>query len=130
MSQENVELMNDAYAAINRGDLEAFLSLIDLEVEFNSLIAELEGQTWRGHDRVGDWWERVKSSLGGLRYETEEVRGIGDCTVAKLLVTGRAGGVAMPQSMWCATRIRNRRAIWWGVYRTEAEAVQATGLSE
>ena len=66
--------MKDAYAAINRGDLEAFLSLIDPEVEFNSLIAELEGQTWRGHDAVRDWGARVKSSRGGLHYEAEEVR--------------------------------------------------------
>jgi hypothetical protein len=80
----------------------------------------------RGQGLVGTGEELA----GGLRYEAEEVRGIGDCTVAKLLVTGRAGGVAVPQSMWCATRIRNRRAIWWGVYRTEAEALRAAGLSE
>jgi ketosteroid isomerase-like protein len=52
MSQENVEILKEAFAAISQGDLEGFLSLTDPEVEFHSLIAESEGQTYRGHDGV------------------------------------------------------------------------------
>ena len=72
MSQENVEILNNAFAAINRSDLSGLLSLTDSEVEFHSLIAEAEGQTYRGHDGVREWWEQVKGSLGGLRFEAEE----------------------------------------------------------
>ena len=122
--------MREAYAAINRGDIGVMLALTDPEVEFVSLIAESEGRTYRGHDGVREWWETVKNSLGGLHFEAEEVRGLDDCTVAKLLVTARAGGVAVPQRMWHATRFRDGKAIWWGVYRTEADALETAGLSE
>ena len=69
MSQENVEIIKDAFAAISRSDLNMLLSLTDPEVEFHSLIAEAEDQTYRGHDGVREWWEQVKASLGGLRFE-------------------------------------------------------------
>ena len=132
MPQENldVELLKNAFAAINRSDLEGVLSLADPEVEFHSLIAEAEGQTYRGHDGVREWWEQVKGSLGGLRFEAEAIRSEGDWAVVKVLVTSRMGDVAVPQRMWQATRVRNGKAIWWGIYRTEPEALEAAGLSE
>ena len=131
MSEENlnVELLEDAFAAINRSDLETFLSLTDSEVEFHSLIAELEGQTYRGHDGVREWWEQVKGALGGLRFEAEAIRSEGDWAVVQVLATSRLGDVAVPQRMWQATRARNGKAIWWGIYRTEGEALEAAGLS-
>ncbi len=130
MSQENVELLKDAFAAISRSDLNGLLSLTDPEVEFHSLIAEAEDRTYRGHDGVREWWEQVKGSLGGLRFEAEAIRIEGDWAVVKVLVTSRMGDVAVPQRMWQATRARNGKAIWWGIYRTEAEALEAAGLEE
>ncbi len=130
MSQENVEILNDAFAAISRSDLNGLLSLTDPEVEFHSLIAESEGRTYRGHDGVREWWEEVKGSLGGLRFEAEAIRSEGDWAVVKVLVTSRMGDVAVPQRMWQASRARNGKAIGWGIYRTEAEALEAAGLSE
>ncbi len=132
MSQENVdvELLKDAFAAISRSDLNGLLSVTDPEVEFHSLIAEAEGRTYRGHDGVREWWEQVKGSLGGLRFEAEAIRTEGDWAVVTVLVTSRMGDVAVPQRMWQATRARNGKAIWWGIYRTEAEALEAAGLSE
>jgi len=128
--QDYVELLNDAFAAISGNDLEGLLSLTDPEVEFHSLIAESEGQTYQGRDGVREWWEQVKGALGGLRFEAEEIRIEGDRAVVKVLVTSRMGDVAVPQRMWQATRARNGRAIWWGIYRTEAEALEAARLSE
>ena len=129
MSQGNVEILKDAFAAISDGDLNRFVSLTDPEVEFHSLIAEAEGHTYRGHDGVREWWEQVKGSLGGLRFEAEAIRSEGDWAVVKVLVTSRMGDVAVPQRMWQASRARNGKAIWWGIYRTEAEALEAAGLS-
>ena len=130
MSQENVEILNNAFAAINRSDLSGLLSLTDSEVEFHSLIAEAEGQTYRGHDGVREWWEQVKGALGGLRFEAEAIRSEGEWAVVKVLVTSRIDDVAVPQRMWQASRARNGKAIWWGIYRTEGEALEAAGLSE
>ena len=34
------------------------------------------------------------------------------------------------QLSWVLSEIRNGRVIWWGTFRTEAEALEAAGLSE
>ena len=103
MSQENVEIIEDAFAAMSRSDLNRLLSLTDPEVEFHSLIAEAEDQTYRGHDGVREWWEQVKGSLGGLRFEAEAILTEGDWAVV-VLVTSRIGDVTVPQRMWQASR--------------------------
>ena len=36
----------------------------------------------------------------------------------------------MEQSQWQVTRWRNRKAVWWQSFSTEAEALEAVGLSE
>ena len=130
MSEKNVELVKRAYAAMSRNDLQGFLSVTAPEVEFHSLIAESEGTTYRGHDGIMDWWEKVKGALGGLRFEAEAIRVEGEWAVVKVLVTGRIGDVTVPQRMWQAVRARNGKAVWWSTYRTEAEALAAAGLSE
>jgi len=133
MSKENVESARAAYAAINRGDLDAFLALIDPEVEFRSLIAEAEGRAYMGHDGVRDWWERVNQALGGLHFEPVEIHDLGDRGYVELVVTGSVEGVEVPQRMWQAFVMRDTRPVWWATFRNEAEAREAlktAGLSE
>jgi hypothetical protein len=133
MLEDNVELAKAAYAAIGRGDLEGLLALVDPEVEFRSLIAEAEGQTYHGHDGVREWWEKVAQALGGLRFDPTEIHDLGERAYVELVVTGTVEGVDVPQRMWQAFRVRDGRAIWWATFRTEAEALEAleaAGLAE
>ena len=121
---ENVELARRAYDAINRGDLEGFVSLIDPDVEFGSLIAEAEGKTYRGHDGVRQWWGDVAQALGGLDFQVHEIRAVGeDGVLAKLVVKGEAGGVPVEQTMWQAARVGERGPFWWQGVRTEEEGL-------
>jgi ketosteroid isomerase-like protein len=130
MSQENVETLRKGYAAVNRGDVEALLAYVHPDVEFTSLIAEAEGETFRGHDGVRRWWREVVLQLGGLRGEPEEVRDLGDAVLVRVAGTYRPGGVEVPQTVWNVIRFRDGLAIWWQFFRTEEEALEAAGLSE
>ena len=115
-----------AYAAIGRWDLEGFLAIIDPEVEFNSLLAEMESTSYRGHAGVREWWDRVRSSLGGIRYEVEEFRDVGpDLALMKVHVEGTVDGVTVPTMIWQAVRARDELVVWWGIFRTEQEALDA-----
>jgi ketosteroid isomerase-like protein len=130
MSEENVEIAKRIYASINRRDLEGFLAQIDPDVEFTSLIAEAEGQTYRGHEGVRDWWNRVVGFLEGLRLEPEEIRDFDDRGVMRVRATAVVEGVEVTQTMWQAYHLRNGVPVWWGFFRTEAEALDATGFRE
>ena len=128
MSQ-NVEVMEAAYAAITRGDLEAFLALAHPDIEFRSLIAEAEGRTYQGHDGVREWWDSVIQSLG-VRPGPEKIEGFRDRGISRLRLAGSIAGVEVPQTMWMSWRVRDGLLIWWTTFRTEAEALEAVGLRD
>jgi ketosteroid isomerase-like protein len=118
-----VELSQQAWDAIQARDLDAFLTLVDEDVEFTSLVGEAEGGTYRGHDGVRKWWHEVGDSLGGLRFDAQEHEDLGNGGVlTRALITGTAAGVDVQQQMWQVTQLAGGKAIWWGVFRTEDEA--------
>jgi hypothetical protein len=95
MSEENVEILKAAYAAIERDDLDAFLALTHPEIEFHSLIAEADGRTFRGHEGVREWWDSVIRSLG-VRPGAEHIEGFRDRGITRMHLAGRIGGVEVP----------------------------------
>ena len=55
MSQENVEIARGVHDAFNRRDVAALLELLDPQVEWVPILAELEGRVDRGHAGVRRW---------------------------------------------------------------------------
>src|SRR5262245_66065099 len=124
MPSEAFERNRQAWAAIGDRDLDAFLAIVDEDVEFISLVGEVDGGRYRGHEGVRQWWEQVSSSLGNLRYEQEEMRDLGAGGVlTKPLVTGTVSEVEVQQTMWHVVSVPDGKAVWWGAFRTEAEAL-------
>ena len=133
MSQENVELRalaEAAFGALNSGDRDGFLALAAEDVEFTSLVAEVEGTNFRGHEGVLVWWDTVRGAFGNVHWEVLEVRGSNDRAVAHVRMTGTLGEVPVELPMWMAARLRESKVTWWSFFRTEAEALEAVGLSE
>jgi ketosteroid isomerase-like protein len=131
MSQENVELRamaQAAFEALNSGDLDGFLAVAAEDVEFTSLVAEVEGTTFRGHDGVRTWWERVRGAFGDVCWEVLEVRGSRGRGVAHVRMAGTLGGVPVTLTMWLGATLREGRVSWWSFFRTEREALEAVGL--
>ena len=133
MSQKNVEieeLARRTFDAINRGDLDGLLAVTDPEAEFTSMIAEAEGETFRGHDGVRRWWQSVRGAFTEVHWDYDMVQARSDRGVAMLRIEGTLSGVEVVQTMWQAIVLRDGKGVWWGFYRTEAEALEAVGLSE
>ncbi len=60
MSQENVEFHYRAIDAFNRRDLDAFLALMDDDVEVVPRAGAMEGErSYRRHDGVRRWWNNL-----------------------------------------------------------------------
>jgi ketosteroid isomerase-like protein len=129
MSQENVEVMEAAIAAVRRGDLDGFLSLVHPEIEFRSLVAEAEGRVLRGHEGVREWWDSVIRALA-IRPTPQKIESFRDRGITHLSLAGTVEGVEVPTEQWMAWRVRDGLVIWWETFRTEAEALEAVGLSE
>ncbi len=133
MSQESVELAYRAADALSRGDLDAFLSFCDPDVEFHSRLVELEGgEPYRGFDGIRSWWKNVQTVWSDLSSEVEEIREVGDVLVGRVRIRGQGMESDAPweQTQWHVTEWRNGRAIRWRACASEAEALDAAGLSE
>ena len=131
MSQENVELVHRGADAFNRRDLDAYLALIDDDVELVPRAASMEG-SYHGHGGVRRFWENLLDAFPDFTVEVVEVRDLGDLTVAA--VRGRGHGmssdVAVDETVWHVARWRRGKVVWWCNRDTWAEALVAVGLSE
>jgi len=115
-----------AYAAVNAGDFDAFLAVVAEDVEFTSLVAEAEGATFRGHEGVRTWWDRIRGAFDEARWEVLEIRVSGNRAVARVRIAGTMSGVPMEQTMWQAIELREGKASRWAFFRSEREALEAT----
>ena len=133
MSQENVELTYRAIDAFNRRDLDAYLALMDDDVEVIPRCRALERESsYRRHDGVRRWWNNVFDVFPDWTIEVVEARDLGDLTFATTRVSGHGAGSTAPtdQAIWMMARLRRGRCVWWGSFNTRAEALEAVGLSE
>lgn len=128
MSKENGEILARAYAAFQRGDLEAFVALHDPECEVLPVQARVEGRDpYRGHEGVRAFWNDLRSILEDWQPVPQEIRDHGDLMLVRMRLTGRAAhsGVTFDQTLWQAVEMRAGLLRWWGTYETEAEALEA-----
>jgi hypothetical protein len=128
MSQETVELASQAFDAVNRRDLDAFLALIDDDVEIVTRIAVMEGGL-HGHDGMRRWWENMFTAFPDYYFEVVDVRDLGDVTLASLRALGHGAGSDVPfeDLLWHASQWRRGQCVWWRAFETEAEALEAPG---
>ena len=131
MSQENVELAQRAADAFNRRDIEAFLSLMDDDVEIVSRIVAIEGGLY-GHEGARRWWQNWLDVWPDYQLEILEVRDLGDVTVTALRALAHGAGSQAPfkDTAWQLGRWRSGKCVFWQVFTSREEALEAAGLWE
>jgi len=133
MSQENVRLVYQGIDAFNRRDVDAFLALMDSEVEFTPYEVWVQGgHPYRGHAGVRSWWEESFEVLPDLRAEVYQVRDLGNRTFVHGCLRGHGAGSGAPieRTMWLAIEWRDKKEVWWCSFGSEAEALEAARLRE
>jgi ketosteroid isomerase-like protein len=131
MSQENVELAYRAFDALNRRELDAFLALMDDDIEVVPRVSAIEGESnYRGHDGVRRWWSSMLDVFPDYSMEVVEMRDLGDLTFATFHARGHGAGSAAPtdNAAWIVARWRRGKVVWWSTFN--ARALETLGLSE
>ena len=130
MSQENVELAQQAFDAFNRRDMGAFLALMDADVEAVSRLVATEGG-YHGHDGIRHWWQNLLDAFPDYNLETVEARELGNLTLATLRSRGHGADSDTPfvDTVWVVVHWRDKKAVRWRVCTSESEALEAVGLS-
>jgi len=130
MSQENVDRALELIEAFNRRDLDAFMALTHVQIDVESGLVAMEGGD-HGHKGLRRGWESFLGAFGNYTLEVEELRDLGDVTLARMRGWGRgADSTPLVDFVWILMRWRDGKLIWWRSCPTEADALVAVGLSE
>jgi ketosteroid isomerase-like protein len=133
MSQENVELTYRGHDAFNRRDLEGFLALMDPDTEFTPYeVAVQGGSPYRGREGMRTWWEESLEVLPDLVVELYEARDLGDSVLVRgrLHGHGAGSGASIERPLWGIVEWRDGKQVRYRAFGSEAEALEAAGLSE
>jgi ketosteroid isomerase-like protein len=133
MSQENVEIVRSAYAALAEQGVEAVLPLIDprFETTTPSSLAS-EPDTYRGHQGVRRFFDSFGDAMEGVYFEGQEFTAVGDKVLVDTLLhaRGRATGIETEQRAFLVWTLREGMATRLETFAEKERALEAVGLSE
>jgi uncharacterized protein len=128
MSQENVKLVREVFAAYERGDLSTAMSYYEPDVVFSPA----EEPPIHGRDAVIEYLQRWEEPWDDYEAEGEEFIDAGDSVVVTFHAKGRgrASGIEVDARSYQVYSLHNGKLARMDEYTDRREALQAAGLSE
>jgi uncharacterized protein len=85
---DNIEMVRSAYEAFGRGDIPAVMENFTDDIEWHSPDLLPQGGDARGHEEVGQFFQRVGDAWSDFNVEVDDIVASGD----RVCVVGRASG--------------------------------------
>jgi ketosteroid isomerase-like protein len=127
MANPNLELVHQALAAYQAGDLERLRKLMDPEIEVVGGNGLINAGTYQGFDGFLDWIRRWEEAWDPVNYELREITEVTDSLLIVTVHTmgrGAASGLPIDSLFGWLYELRDGRAIRFHVYVTVDEALQ------
>jgi ketosteroid isomerase-like protein len=134
MSQENVELVRNVYAMLDRGDADSW-DLLPPDFVFDFSQRLTDPQILRRDAARADY-DRMRHEIfeeGRVGWEPQELIDAGDKVLAFTETSGRgkSGGVVFSAHSWSVWTFRDGKPVEWTYFgHNRWEALEAVGLSE
>ncbi len=121
---EQIEIVRRGYEALGRWDAEALVSDCEPDLEFISLVGQVEGRTYRGHDGLRKFVSDLAEAWDLWQPVPEHFDTTGDSVLATgtTKLRGRGSGVEISISWGQVFRFRNGKVRWVRIYSDPAEA--------
>jgi len=133
VSGQNVELHRRAVEAFNARDVDAFLAYLNPSIEFHSVLAAVDGETYLGHDGIRSWYRSLKDAWGDeFRGEAEAFFDLGEYTLLFHVVyaRGRHSGAEVAMQAAQVARWRDGLCVYFKAYVHREDALRDLGVSE
>ena len=134
MSQENVQVVLDQFAATNDRDWERAMEYYaDDVVLVVHPDAFLEQGRYEGRVAVGEWFGNwFRTFEPGYHFEIDEARDLGDVVllIASHRGRGRTSGIEVSGQTGYLYTVREGKVVRAELYRGRAEAMAAAGLGD
>jgi ketosteroid isomerase-like protein len=95
MSRQDVEILKNAYGALNRGDIVGAVDVLEADAEWSEHSDLPEADTYRGRDSIRSFLEDYLESWHEFHQETEQLIDAGDkvAVLLHLLARGKGSGI-------------------------------------
>ena len=134
MAEENVEVVRQLWAALEREDIEAQLALCGEGMEIRNPPEFPVTGPFRGHDGIRQWATENWEVFSDLRFEVEEIieAADGETLVSVQRTVGRMRHTEIPIDVrWAGVwTVRDGKTLRAHGYLSKAEALEAAGLGE
>ena len=126
MSQESVEIFKRGVEAWNGDDFDAWIALIDPEIEWFALM-----EVYRGHAGARQAWESFKS-YAQITGRFDDIHDLGESVLAlgEMETTGQTTGLDFTTEIAQLVTYRGGKAVRTRDFPSHAEALEAAGLPE
>jgi ketosteroid isomerase-like protein len=130
MSQENIELIRDGFAAFERGDLSQMLDL--MADDLVTYRADPDGATFHGKEGFFEATAEWTEGFSDWSVVLEELIDAGDFAVARVrqIARGEGSGISVEGAFWFVFEVRGAKVTQLSFYIRRSEALEAAGLSE
>jgi ketosteroid isomerase-like protein len=131
MSDENVEIVQLAFEAIRRRDIEGLLQMYDPDIEFMPLTGTLvESGGYAGHAGVRDYFDEVAQVWEEMRPYAHTTQPVGDHVVVMggCAVRGIGSGLESDDRMAWVITVQNGKIVRHRAFGTPEEALDTVGL--
>jgi ketosteroid isomerase-like protein len=131
MSQENVEAVHRGVDAMNRGEPDAILDMVDDEVVWEPLRASFEG-AYRGHAGMRRYFADTAESFERFEVRFTEMRDLGERVLAigTVRARGRDSGAEIEIVTAAVFTFREGRLVHYKDYGDRRAALEAAGVEE
>jgi hypothetical protein len=132
MSQENVEIVKKAIAALNAREIDGYLACCTEDVVLRTPLAEIGG-VYEGADGIKRFLVDIEDAAPDFRIGVERVESVGPSQVLALLqvtASGRSSGIqqdAAPANVYDLVDGKINRIQ---IFLNRREALKAVGLAE
>ena len=133
MSQENVEIVRNAYDAYNRAGITAILDFLDPEIEWRNPAESPIAGVFVGHEGVIEWQRLADGAFEEMRFDPEQITELPDGRVLAVLrfhLRGRGSEIDTEVPFAHLITIPHGKATQVRMFTSEAAALKAAGLSE
>ena len=133
MSQENVEIIRQGWAAWERGDVATALAYMSEDIVVTRVAPMPDVASYHGTagalQMLADWVEQFDE----FEMTGEEFTDANDSQVVVRVhqrARGKKSRVPIEADFWFVCTLRGGKSARWDIYASEAQALEAVGLSE
>jgi uncharacterized protein len=132
MSQENVEIVRQVFAAVASGDRQRALSYTDATMVVDATRRVFNPTTYVGEPGLRQFFADMDDVWEEFRPESPEFVDAGDRVVVtgRMAGKGKSSGVEVADAFVGIWTVRDGRVVRWEIHTNRAEAFEAVGLSE